>query len=110
MVAMMFSVLSCVTASGIEIVRLKVARQHGLVNEPDKIVPMNAYWLFFPFVLLAGLDAFLGKSVEAFYKRESPKAMAGYCKHFAGAVSGLGLMYSVLTVYIVGNVSEIGGR
>lgn len=109
-VAMMFSILSCVTASRIETQRLKVARQHGLVNKPDKSVPMNAYWLFFPFVLLAGLDAFLGESVEALYKMESPKAMSRYCKHFANAVPGLGQMFSVLTVYTVGNVIEIGGR
>ncbi|KAL8479680.1 hypothetical protein ACS0TY_026557 [Phlomoides rotata] len=38
-VALTFSILSCVTASRIEIERLKVVRHHGLVNEPDEVVP-----------------------------------------------------------------------
>ncbi|KAL8517295.1 hypothetical protein ACS0TY_015506 [Phlomoides rotata] len=111
-VALPFSILSCVTASGIEIERLKVVRHHGLVNEPDEVVPLNAYWLFFrlSFSVLVGLDSFLGRSLDAFYRMESPKVMIGDFKHFADAVSGLGLMYSVPFVYVVEKMSEIGGR
>ncbi|KAL8517310.1 hypothetical protein ACS0TY_015519 [Phlomoides rotata] len=109
-VAMLLSVLCCVTAAVIEVERLKVVKHHGLLNKPDEAVPMAAYWLFFPFFLLAGLDSFIRKGVVAFYKRGSPEGMKRYCEHFADAVSGLGLVYSVISVRIVGKISEMGGR
>lgn len=109
-VAMLLSILCCVSGALIEIERLKVVKHHGLLNKPEEAVPMVAYWLFFPFFLLAGLESFFRKSVVAFYKRGSPVDMKRYCGHFADAVSGLGLMCSVLSVYIVGKMSEIGGR
>ncbi|KAL8526727.1 hypothetical protein ACS0TY_015796 [Phlomoides rotata] len=109
-VAMLFSVLCCATAGVIEIERLKVVKRHGLLNKPDEAVPMAAFWLFFPFFLLAGLDSFLSKGVDAFYERGSPDPLRHYCPHFTYAVSGLGLMYSVICVYVVGKISEIGGR
>ncbi|KAL8526732.1 hypothetical protein ACS0TY_015800 [Phlomoides rotata] len=109
-VAMLFSVLCCVTAGVIEIERLKVVKRHGLLNKPEEAVPMAAFWLFFPFFLLAGLDSFLSKGVDAFYERGSPDPLRHYCPHFTYAVSGLGLMYSVISVYVVGKISETGGR
>ncbi|KAL8526733.1 hypothetical protein ACS0TY_015801 [Phlomoides rotata] len=36
--------------------------------------------------------------------------MRRYCPRFTYAVSGPGLMYSVISVYVVGKISEIGGR
>ncbi|KAL8526717.1 hypothetical protein ACS0TY_015787 [Phlomoides rotata] len=104
------SVLCCVTAAVIEVERLKVVKHHGLLNKPDEAVPMATYWLFFPFFLLAGLDSFIRKGVVAFYKRGSPEGMKQYCEHFADAVSGLGLVYNVIYVRIVGKISEMGGR
>ncbi|KAL8517322.1 hypothetical protein ACS0TY_015527 [Phlomoides rotata] len=48
--------------------------------------------------------------VDAFYERGSPEHMRRYCPLFTFAVSGLGLMNNVICVYVVGKISEIGGR
>ncbi|KAL8517303.1 hypothetical protein ACS0TY_015513 [Phlomoides rotata] len=82
----------------------------GGISKPDEVVPMAAFWLFFPFFLLAGLDSFFKKGVDAFYKIESLESMRRYWGHFTDTVSGLGLMYSVICVYVVGKISERGGR
>ncbi|KAH6777715.1 hypothetical protein C2S52_006686 [Perilla frutescens var. hirtella] len=108
--AMVFSVLCCITAAKMENKRLKVIRNHGLLDKPDDDVPMSIYWLIFQFVLLAGLDSFLEKSVAKFYKDQAPPSMTNYLQNFVRAVSGLGFMCSSLSVYIVGKISERGGR
>ncbi|KAL8517320.1 hypothetical protein ACS0TY_015525 [Phlomoides rotata] len=79
-------------------------------HKPNEAVPMAVFWLFSPFFLLAGLDSFLSKDVDAFYERGSPEHIRRYCPLFTFAVSGLGLMNSVICVYVVGKISEIGGR
>ncbi|KAH6777717.1 hypothetical protein C2S51_009029 [Perilla frutescens var. frutescens] len=108
--AMVFSVLCCITAAKIEHKRLKVIRNHGLLDKPDNDVPMSIYWLIFQFVLLAGLDSFLEKSVAKFYQHQAPPSMTSYLENFVRAVSGLGFMSSSLSVYIVRKISERGGR
>ncbi|KAL0309958.1 UNVERIFIED_CONTAM: protein NRT1/ PTR FAMILY 5.5 [Sesamum radiatum] len=109
-VAMIFSVLCCITAAKIETRRLNVIRRHGLLDQPDKEVPMSIFWLLFQFFLLAGLDAFLEKGVGTFHEEQAPKSMKTYLKYFTNAVSGLGFMCSVVSVYVVGKISERGGR
>lgn len=106
-VAMIFSILCCITAAKMELRRLKVIEKHVLT--PDKNIPMSVFLLLFQFILLAGLDTFFEMSVIEFYKDQSPKCMSKYLSCFARGVSGLGFMSSVLSVYVVGKLSEAGG-
>ncbi|KAG6430628.1 hypothetical protein SASPL_108700 [Salvia splendens] len=109
-VAMIFSILCCITAAKMELRRLKVIEKHGLLEFPDKNVPMSVFLLLFQFILLAGLDTFFEMSVTEFYKDQSPECMSKYLSCFARGVSGLGFMSSVLSVYVVGKLSEAGGN
>lgn len=109
-VAMVFSVLCCITAARIEKKRLNVIRRHDLLDKPDEDIPMSVYWLLFQFFLLSGLDSFLEKSVAEFYTNQSPKSMQKYLGYFTKAVSGVGFMCSYLSVYVVGKISERGGK
>ncbi|KAL2533843.1 Protein NRT1/PTR FAMILY 5.5 [Abeliophyllum distichum] len=109
-VAMVFSVLCCITAARIEIRRLKVIRRHDLLDKPKDDIPMSIFWLLFQFFLLAGLDSFFEMSSAAFFKDQAPKSMRNYLQYSTTGVSGLGFMGSVLSVYVVGKVSEKGGR
>ncbi|XP_022841941.1 protein NRT1/ PTR FAMILY 5.5-like isoform X2 [Olea europaea var. sylvestris] len=109
-VAMVFSVLCCITSAGIEIRRLKVIRRHDLLDKPGDDIPMSIFWLLFQFFLLAGLDSFLEKSSKAFFQDQAPGSMINYLQYSSSGVSGLGFMGSVLSVYVVGKISEKGGR
>ncbi|PIN25043.1 H+/oligopeptide symporter [Handroanthus impetiginosus] len=109
-IAMILSILCCITAARIEKRRLNVIKSHGLLDKPKADIPMSVYWLLFQFFLLAGLDSFFEKSVAAFYKDQAPKSMRNYLSLFTKGVSGLGFMCGVLSVYVVGKVSERGER
>lgn len=109
-VAMTLSVLCCVTAARIELRRLEVIKDHGLLDKPDEDIPMTVFWLLFQFFLLAGVDSFFEKSVAAFYNDQSPECMRNYLGFFTRGVSGLGFMFSVVSVYVVGKISERGGK
>ncbi|KAK4396140.1 protein NRT1/ PTR FAMILY 5.5 [Sesamum angolense] len=108
--AMVFSVLCCITAAKVETRRLNVIGRHGLLDKPDDPIPMTIFWLLFQFILQGGLEAYLEKGVAAFYKDQAPDSMETYIEHFTNAVSGLGFMCSVLSVYVVGKISERGGK
>ncbi|KAL3617531.1 hypothetical protein CASFOL_037852 [Castilleja foliolosa] len=109
-ISMIFSILCCITAARIENRRLGVITRHDLVHKPEEEIPMSVFWLLFQFFLLAGLDSFFEKSVVAFYDDQSPESMQKYLGFFTKGVSGLGFMCSVVSVYVVGRVSERGGK
>lgn len=105
-----------------EMKRLKVIRRYGLVDKPDdEVIPMHAAWLLLQFFLLAGLDSFLRKSILEFYRDCAPehlqrrlddkrgndgRALWRYFNVAVDFVSGLGFLLSVLSVYIVGKLSN----
>lgn len=108
--AMILSVLCCITAAKIELRRLKVIRKHDLLDKPDDDIPMSIYWLLFQYFLLAGVDSLSEKGISSFYDEQAPESMRDYLNYFTKGVSGLGFMLSVVTVYVVGKISEKGGR
>ncbi|KAG9138628.1 hypothetical protein Leryth_020468 [Lithospermum erythrorhizon] len=110
LVAMIFSTLCCITAAKVEARRLDVIKSHDLADKPDETIPMNIFWVLPQFVLLAGLEAFFDSSVTDFFHDQSPTSMAKYFSHFTHGISGLGFIVSVLSVHVVGKISERGGR
>nr|XP_027097407.1 protein NRT1/ PTR FAMILY 5.5-like isoform X2 [Coffea arabica]XP_027100697.1 protein NRT1/ PTR FAMILY 5.5-like isoform X2 [Coffea arabica] len=108
--ATIFSLLCCITASGIETRRIHVIRSHGLLDKPEDKIPLSVFVLLPQYFLLAGLDSFYENSVTPFLTDQSPPSMKKYLVYLSPGLSGLGIVGSVLSVYVVGKVSEKGGK
>lgn len=108
--AMILSVLCCITAAKIEKRRLNVIRKHDLLDKPDDDIPMSIYWLLFQFFLLAGVDSLSEKGISSFYDEQAPDSMKNYLNYFTSGVTGLGFLLSIVSVHVVGKISEKGGR
>ena len=112
-VAMLFSILCCITAAKVETRRLDVIRSHGLLDKPDDSnvkIPMSMFWLLPQFLLLGAVDGMSNFSIDQFFTNQAPASMGRYLKIFSHGVIGAGTVGSVLSVYVVGKVSERGGR
>lgn len=108
--ATIFAVLCCITASRIETRRIHVIRSHGLLDKPEDKIPLSVFVLLPQYFLLAGLDSFYENSVTPFLIDQSPPSMKKYLVYLGPGLSGLGIVGSVLSVYVVGKVSENGGK
>ena len=112
-VAMLFSILCCITAAEVETRRLDVIRRHGLLDKPNdskEKIPMSMFWLLPQFLLLGAVDGMSNFSIDQFFTTQAPTSMSRYMKLFSQGVIGAGTVGSVLSVYVVGKVSERGGR
>ncbi|XP_021766635.1 protein NRT1/ PTR FAMILY 5.5-like [Chenopodium quinoa] len=105
-VAMMYATLSCIAAAKVETRRLGVVKNHGLIDKPDERVPMTIFWLLPQFALLGGLDGIQRLCAYSFSVDQAPSSMIKYFNLFARGFFGLGVMGSVVSVYIVGMISE----
>ncbi|KAK9986062.1 hypothetical protein SO802_031013 [Lithocarpus litseifolius] len=112
-VAMLFSILCCITAAEVETRRLDMIRRHGLLDKPNdsnEKIPMSMFWLLPQFLLLGAVDGMSNFSIDQFFTTQAPTSMSRYLKLFSHGVIGAGTVGSVLSVYVVGKVSERGGR
>lgn len=109
-VSMILAILCCITAAKVEQRRLVVVQQHGLVDKPDATVPMSMFWLLPQFALLGAFDGIFDYSALCFFADQSPAATLQYTSILLTAVSGVGILGSVLSVFVVGKVSERGGK
>lgn len=107
---MIFAVLCCITASKVETRRIDAITDQGLIDKPDEKIPMSAFWLITQYVLLAGHDSIMENSISGFFKNEASLSMQKYIVYITQGITGIGIVGSVLSVYIVGRVSERGGR
>ncbi|KAK9054973.1 hypothetical protein SSX86_026052 [Deinandra increscens subsp. villosa] len=108
--AMLLSVLCCITSAKVETRRLHRIRDHGLVDKPDEKIPMSIFALLPQFMLLAAVDGIANNSIAGFFRHQTPEAMRKYLGFCTKGVLGLGSMSSVLSVYVVGRLSERNGK
>ncbi|KAJ0028220.1 hypothetical protein Pint_35208 [Pistacia integerrima] len=109
-ISMVVGILCLITAAKVEIRRLDVIRSHGLIDRPDDKIPMTMFWLLPQFVLLGGFDGISQTSATRFLTDQFPATLGNYMAHIALGIFGLGTMGSVLSVYVVGIISERGGK
>ncbi|KAM0061219.1 putative proton-dependent oligopeptide transporter family, MFS transporter superfamily [Helianthus debilis subsp. tardiflorus] len=107
---MVLSVLCCITAAKVETRRLHRIRDHDLLDKPDEKIPMSIIALLTQFMLLAAVDGMANSSIKGFFKNQTPKSIYKYLTYCTNGVLGLGKMASVLSVYVVGKVSERNGK
>ncbi|XP_076895476.1 protein NRT1/ PTR FAMILY 5.5-like [Bidens hawaiensis] len=105
-VGMGLSVLCCITAAIVETQRLHVIRNHGLVDKSNERIPMSVFSLLPQFLLLGAVDSFTNSSIKRFLKHQLPESRYKYLLLLQRFVIGLGSVASVLSVYVVGKVSE----
>ncbi|XP_057788936.1 protein NRT1/ PTR FAMILY 5.5-like [Salvia miltiorrhiza] len=105
--ALMYSVLCCAAAAAVERRRIHAARRRNLVD--DAKTPMSAFWLFFQLCFLGIVEGSAKIGISLFQKQEAPELIKRYRELVGEAVTGFGYMCSVLSVYVVGKISETGG-
>ena len=108
--AMLFSIVCCITAAGVETRRLDVIRRHGLLDKPNETIPMSMFMLLPQFLFLGALDGVSNFSINRFFTDQAPAPMIRYSQIFSYGVIGAGTVGSVLSVYVVGKASESGGK
>ncbi|XP_011094986.1 protein NRT1/ PTR FAMILY 5.5 isoform X2 [Sesamum indicum] len=109
-VSMILAILCCITAAKVENRRLGVVQKHGLVDKPDETVPMTMFWLLPQFVLLGAFNGIFNYSTICFFIDQSPATTRNYLPFFISGVFGVGILGSVLSVFVVGKVSESRGK
>lgn len=100
-IGLVFSVLAMVAAALAELKRLAVARSHGLIDNPDAVIPLTVFWLVPQFFFVGSGEAFTYIGQLDFFLRECPEGMKTMSTGLFLSTLSLGCFFSSLLVSMV---------
>ncbi|KAF8032841.1 hypothetical protein BT93_D1659 [Corymbia citriodora subsp. variegata] len=104
-VGLVLSILAMVAAALTEVKRLRAARQHGLTDDPNAVIPLSVFWLVPQFFFVGSGEAFTYIGQLDFFLRECPKGMKTMSTGLFLSTLSLGFFFSSLLVTVVHKVT-----
>ncbi|KAI3695113.1 hypothetical protein L1987_78101 [Smallanthus sonchifolius] len=96
-----FSILTMIVSALVESKRIKVATQHGLLDNPKAILPMSAWWLVPQYVLMGVSDVFAIVGLQELFYDQVPDEMRSMGAAAYLSVVGVGSFMSSALISMI---------
>ncbi|KAL9832352.1 Protein NRT1/ PTR FAMILY 5.4 [Arabidopsis thaliana] len=94
----------------VEAKRLKVARDHGLIDSPKEVVPMSSLWLLPQYILVGIGDVFTIVGMQELFYDQMPETMRSIGAAIFISVVGVGSFVSTGIISTVQTISKSHGE
>ncbi|XP_010680056.2 protein NRT1/ PTR FAMILY 8.3 [Beta vulgaris subsp. vulgaris] len=108
-IGLFISILSMVAAALVEIKRLQIAQELGLVDE-NVPVPLNIFWQVPQYFLVGAAEVFTFVGQLEFFYDQSPDAMRSLCSALSLLTTSLGNYLSSFILTVVTVLTTAGGN
>ncbi|CAL5212099.1 unnamed protein product [Lathyrus oleraceus] len=103
------SIFIVVFAAFIEIKRLNIAQEYGLVEDPNATVPMSIWWLIPQYFLFGVSEVFTMVGLQEFFYDQVPNELRSMGLALYLSIVGVGSFLSGFLISIIENLSSKNG-
>ncbi|KAH1097281.1 hypothetical protein J1N35_014202 [Gossypium stocksii] len=107
---MVISTISMVIAAVVEMRRLKIAEQYGLLDKPNVMVPMGVWWLVPQYALYGLADIFTMVGLQEFFYDQMPNELRSVGLALYLSIFGVGSFLSSFLISAIENLTSGDGR
>ncbi|KAF2297329.1 hypothetical protein GH714_021583 [Hevea brasiliensis] len=107
---MFFSALSMAIAAIVEMKRLAVAREYGLVDKPNETLPMSIWWLVPQYITDGVAHALTAVGMQEFFYDQVPRELRSVGLSLFISAIGVGSLISSFLISIIEMVTGGKGR
>ncbi|XP_034677017.1 protein NRT1/ PTR FAMILY 5.10-like isoform X1 [Vitis riparia] len=100
-IGMFLSAISIAIAALVEMKRLKIAQEHGLVDMPNATVPMGVWWLVPQYVLFGLCNVFTTIGLQEFFYDQVPNELRSIGVSLYLSIIGVGSFLSSFLIYLI---------
>lgn len=109
-VGMFISTTSMVVAALVEVKRLEIAREHGLTDNPNAVIPITVWWLIPQFLLLGVSSVFTIVGLQEFFYDQVPNELKSVGFALNLSIFGVGNLLSGVLVSAIEDATSGNGR
>ncbi|KAK4483883.1 hypothetical protein RD792_011092 [Penstemon davidsonii] len=109
-IGLFLSLVSIVFAAFVERKRLATAIEYGLVDKPNAMVPMSAWWLAPQYVLSGIADVFTLIGLQEFFYEQVPCDLKSIGLAMYLSIYGIGSLLSSFLVSLIENATKTHGQ
>ena len=109
-IGMLLSASSMVIAALVEMIRLKTAREYGLVDLPNVTIPMSIWWLIPQYVLFGIVDVFTMVGLQEFFYDQVPNELRSVGLALYLSIFGVGSFLSSFLISAIEKATGVDGQ
>jgi peptide/histidine transporter 3/4 len=109
-IGLSISLLAMVVAALVEAKRVRIAKQHDLIDKPEAIVPMSVWWLLPQHILCGLAEVFTFVGLQELFYDQMPESLRSLGAAAYISVIGVGSFISTAIISIVQAISSSCGE